>query len=82
MKSLFRAVGRVIFWTYSRGSWQYDILCGLILAFIFLTPKEFFVRPPFYSRDEPKKIEQKGSKAEKTGALEAHLRRRSASPVA
>ncbi len=30
---------RVIFWTYERGGWQYDILSALILAFIFLTPR-------------------------------------------
>jgi hypothetical protein len=35
-------LGRVLFWRYQRGSWQYDILCGLILAFIFLTPKAVF----------------------------------------
>lgn len=37
-----KALGRVLFWRYRRGSWQYDILCALILAFIFLTPKEVF----------------------------------------
>lgn len=36
------AIGRVIFWRYKRGGWQYDILCGLILLFIFLTPKSVF----------------------------------------
>lgn len=35
-------LARVIFWRYQRGSWQYDILCGLILLFIFLTPKSVF----------------------------------------
>lgn len=34
--------GKVLFWRYARGSWQYDILCALILAFIFLTPKGVF----------------------------------------
>lgn len=33
---------KVLFWSYPRGSWQYDILCALILAFIFLTPKQIF----------------------------------------
>lgn len=37
-----RSILRILFWTYDRGSWQYDILCGLILAFIFLTPKGVF----------------------------------------
>ncbi len=29
-------------WNYERGSWQWDVLCLLILAFIFLTPKHWF----------------------------------------
>ena len=33
---------RAIFWSYERGSWQYDIICVLILAFIFLTPAGWF----------------------------------------
>ncbi len=57
--TILRAIGNVIFWTYSRGSWQYDLLCASILAFIFLTPKEYFVKPPFYIIQQPKKIEQK-----------------------
>ncbi len=32
----------VINWNYERGSWQWDVLCILILAFIFLTPKSWF----------------------------------------
>ena len=33
---------RAVFWPYERGSWQYDIICGVILAFIFLTPAAWF----------------------------------------
>ncbi|MBI4482606.1 MAG: hypothetical protein HY652_06920 [Acidobacteria bacterium] len=36
---------RVLFWSYDRGTWQYEILCGLILAFIFLTPQSLFRDP-------------------------------------
>lgn len=63
---MLKAVGRVVFWTYQRGTWQYDVLCALILAFIFLTPKDFFVRPPFYSEETPKKIEEKDRTAHKS----------------
>ena len=34
---------KIVFWNYSRTSWQWDVLCVLILAFIFLTPKSWFV---------------------------------------
>jgi hypothetical protein len=33
-------------WDYQRGVWQYDIICGLILAFIFFAPHDWF-------RDQP-----------------------------
>lgn len=33
---------KIAFWNYSRTSWQWDVLCVLILAFIFLTPKSWF----------------------------------------
>jgi len=35
-------LSRAIFWSYERGSWQYDIICGVILIFIFLTPRSWF----------------------------------------
>lgn len=31
-----------VFWEFRRGSWQYDIIVALILAFIFLTPPRMF----------------------------------------
>jgi len=34
---------KIAFWNYSRTSWQWDVLCVVILAFIFLTPKSWFV---------------------------------------
>jgi hypothetical protein len=33
---------RSAFWVYERGSWQYDIILAVILAFIFLTPRSVF----------------------------------------
>ena len=38
---------RIIFWTYPRTSWQWDVLCVLILVFIFLTPKSWFENTAF-----------------------------------
>lgn len=32
----------IFFWRYARNTWQWDVLCVLILAFIFLTPKSWF----------------------------------------
>jgi hypothetical protein len=33
---------RILLWDYSRGTWQYDVLCLLIIVFIFSTPKSWF----------------------------------------
>jgi hypothetical protein len=40
-------VKRFILWDYRRGVWQYDLMCALILLFIFLAPREWF-------RDQPR----------------------------
>jgi len=37
---------RFIMWDFPRASWQYDVMVGLILAFIFLTPRERFYDQP------------------------------------
>jgi hypothetical protein len=47
MSSALSELKRFIFWDYKRASWQYDVMVGLILAFIFLVPREWF-------RDQPK----------------------------
>src|ERR1700692_1742095 len=38
---------KIAFWNYSRTSWQWDVLCVLILVFIFLTPKGWFENSAF-----------------------------------
>jgi acyl-coenzyme A synthetase/AMP-(fatty) acid ligase len=42
----FSGVKRFILWDYPRASWQYDVMVGLILAFIFLTPAAWFSDQP------------------------------------
>lgn len=32
----------IVQWNFKRGTWQYDAFCLLIIAFIFLTPKNWF----------------------------------------
>jgi hypothetical protein len=38
---------RFILWDYPRASWQYDVVVGIIVAFMFLTPRDWF-------RDQPR----------------------------
>jgi hypothetical protein len=37
---------RFIFWDYPRGSRPYDLIVAVILAFIFLTPRDWFHDQP------------------------------------
>lgn len=39
-------IKRFLLWDYARASWQYDLMVGLIVAFIFLTPRDFFGDQP------------------------------------
>ncbi len=38
---------RFILWDYPRGGWQFDVMCAIIVAFIFLAPRQWF-------RDQPR----------------------------
>ena len=42
-----------IIWSFERGSFQYDVLCGLILIVIFLIPPSAFNDRPDYLRIPP-----------------------------
>jgi hypothetical protein len=39
---IFSTLKKILFWCYDRGTWQYDLLCVLILGFIFLAPNWIF----------------------------------------
>ena len=40
---------RIFFWSYERGSWQYDLAVIAILVFVLLTPARWF-------RDQPTRV--------------------------
>ena len=42
MKKILTGIKSTLNWSYPRGSWQYDLLCALIIAIIFLVPSRFF----------------------------------------
>jgi hypothetical protein len=46
MAGLKQILSRTFFWSYERGTWQYDIAVVLILIFVLLTPRAWF-------RDQP-----------------------------
>jgi hypothetical protein len=39
-------LNRVFFWTYERGTWQYDVAVVLILIFVLATPTRWFHDQP------------------------------------
>jgi hypothetical protein len=43
---MMKGLGRLIFWDFKRTTWQYDVVVVAILAFIFLTPRQFFGDQP------------------------------------
>jgi len=46
MAGLKRILSRTFFWSYERGTWQYDVAVALVLVFVLLTPRGWF-------RDQP-----------------------------
>jgi len=42
MKIILSTLKKILFWSYERGSLPYDVMCVLILAFIFLSPNRIF----------------------------------------
>jgi hypothetical protein len=45
MRKILTILKKTWYWSYERGSWQYDVMCVLILAFIFLVPARVFDDP-------------------------------------
>jgi len=43
MSRIRRIAKSILVWSYERGTIQYDIICALILAFIFFVPQTCFV---------------------------------------
>jgi hypothetical protein len=39
-------IKRFVLWDYNRATWQYDVMVGLILAFVLLTPRAWFNDQP------------------------------------
>lgn len=46
MTSLGQILSRTFFWSYERGTWQYDLAVILILVFALATPRNWFHDQP------------------------------------
>lgn len=83
---IWRVIKGVILWSYERGTWQYDLLCFLILVFIFLTPSSFFIhrdKTPLGVRPQPARLREPPPTAKATpGAAGARPAERKDLPTA
>jgi hypothetical protein len=43
---VFGGLKRFILWDFPRASWQYDVMVGVILVFLFCTPRAWFWDQP------------------------------------
>ncbi len=68
--SASRHVGRtlkgLLLWNYDRGSWQYDLMVVLILAFVFLIPARYFHDRPVFNPNLMQDVVQMGAEADGT----------------
>ncbi|HEY0050286.1 MAG TPA: hypothetical protein VGB68_13410 [Pyrinomonadaceae bacterium] len=64
----------IIQWNYGRGTWQYDVFCLLIIAFIFLTPKIWFDKRERLATQTARLIVKKEDFSPEKGALEKKVR--------
>ncbi len=46
MRTLWRGLVRIIFWSYERGSWPYDVMVIAIVIFVLATPRAWFHDQP------------------------------------
>ena len=73
---------RVILWDYSRETSVYVIFCLLIVAFIFLTPKEWFSPPDSFATQTSRLIVKQSDFSPEKEILQQRVRALSGNPVA
>lgn len=81
MKSFLAGIKDVLLWSYERGTWQYDVLCLLIILAIFLVPSQYFGDRDRMKPGQANEIQRDASKAGaiyrviEAGELQAFLER-------
>jgi hypothetical protein len=73
---------RLILWSYSRETSVYVIFCLLIVAFIFLTPKEWFSRTDSFATQTSRLIVKQSDFSPEKAVLEQRVRDLSGNPKA
>ena len=68
MRSIWRGLVRVVFWSYERGTLPYDLAVAIIILFVLLSPRSWFNDRPTVS-------------AMPSAAVPAEVERRGADPI-
>ncbi len=42
MRTLWNGLVRIVFWSFERGTWPYDVAVVLIVVFVLLSPRSWF----------------------------------------
>ena len=66
MRTLWRGLGRIVFWSYERGTLPYDVAVVVIVVFVLFSPRSWFEDRPqaealTASAIAPAMVELKGS---------------------
>lgn len=69
-------------WNYERGSWQYDVFCLLIVAFIFLTPKAWFEKRERLATQTARLVVKAQDISSEKSAMQKRVRELSGNPNA
>jgi len=73
MKSFLVGLKNVLLWSYARGTWQYDVLCGLIVLTLFVWPGQPPKRAAASAQIEQAKAAQIMSSKLEDGLLEREI---------
>ena len=46
MRAVWQILKRIFFWSYERGTWQYDLAVVAIVVFVLFTPRNWFHDEP------------------------------------
>jgi len=46
MRTIWRILSRIVFWSYERGTWPYDLAVAAIVVFVLLSPRSWFHDEP------------------------------------
>jgi hypothetical protein len=58
MRTLWQGLVRIVFWSFERGTWPYDVAVALIVTFVLLAPRSWFNdRPPAAPLSVPTVVE-------------------------